>query len=223
MTSNDIIALPLGSIVAYWEKHGCDPVTGTKGCLRKEYRVNRVSDWPINALVLAWGTKWRDFHPTAEYVLVERYIRYGNKGKWRPSDFADTYEKVLESVDGKSIALCPVLIELKKIQESAADDYKKMLEIKAAKDEEERIKSELKEASDKAWGRMWKSKRYGYLAKKWKYFVDACTVGDKIEIHSDTVCMNLYLAILSATTVVSKAKAIRIFLNEAKKRLGLYY
>lgn len=208
--------LDFGEIIAYSEK---DSLTGP-GILRQEWRVSRVTDWPADDLVFAWGDSWRRYKPFAEFVLDQRYIRSGVEKPWRPFESANTYEQALGYIDSRAIPACPVLIELNRKRDEQIEKQGREREKVEQEKRSHEEKARLKKESEAAFGRMSKSKRFGHRAQEWHAFVVRHgNDHDRDMIRNDEKALQAYDAVMVATAVNAKASAIRRFFVEVR-RLG---
>ena len=202
------------ALVAYTERESHDPETGEPGIFRKEWRVRRVKDFTQGELENQFGPRWRETRPFAEYVLEERYIKYGKEEPWTPHDAANTRKEALEYVDSNAVAVDPTLKRIQEArteyrqQQEAEIEQKRLVEIDI---EERRRKKEL---STDAFNRMMagKNKIWG---ERWNAFIEAHR-GDQAFLDSakeNEGFMRAYDAIFEAVTVPAKVKAIKTFLQ----------
>jgi len=204
-------------IVAYSERDSADPLTGRPGILRKEWQVVLLRDARRDYdLEAAWGPDWMNYRPGAGYVLLQRYIRRGVVGPWAPLEAANSWKQALEYIDNHAVACCDTLQEIQRarVEAAAAEAARKReaAEAKAAADEADR---KLK-ASRAAFDRLWESPRDGQWARRWNAFIAERCADERYKsiVMQDAVYMTAYQAVMNATTLPSKRKAIREFFKK---------
>jgi len=221
----------MDKLAACLERESCDPITGEPGILRKEFRVDLISDWDYEALQNAWGTDWQWHSPGASHVLAMRYIRRGVEEPWEPFQSANSFEHALEYIDDKATPLCSELHNLQKRRAEAAAEVARR---EAEQREAEQRKAEhaqLLKASRDAFDRLHTGSTEGhYWCDRWNDatfqchereekqpgFLSTLATGDFRELHD---------AVIFATKVPAKRKAIKAALAwlEANVQIGGCY
>ena len=204
----------LTQLVAYLERESMDPVSGEAGILRKEWRVDPVSAWAEDDLILAWSDRWRRYRPEAAVVLTVRYIRRGVEEPWHPFEAANTFKQALEYIDSGAVACCPEMQELIDLRERCRLEQE---EKDRLAQREKQLQDDLrrkKKASSDAFERLMESPTGREWAIKWNEVIRQllCLEGMKVSLGENAQFVRLHAAVVDATTVPSKRKAIKICL-----------
>jgi hypothetical protein len=195
--------------------HERETSMGTK--LREEWRVRQrktpADDDAARALVGPYGTIDGPFNQE------RRYIRDGVEGPWETIGFYMSKTKALEDLylHKNGVALDPQLVKIQEARAAKAEADAKALEEARARDEERDRVHLSKQASEQAFVRMKQSPKTAKMAEEW----NAAMVRLKPrsgEFAKDPEFMRLYNAAIGATTVPSKAKAMRLLLEYARTK-----
>jgi len=204
----------MDKLAACLERESCDPITGELGILRKEFRVDLISDWGYEALQNAWGSTWQRHSPFATHLLATRYIRRGVEEPWTPFNSANSFEHALEYIDDKATPLCSELYNLQKLRAEAAAEAARLKveqrEAEYAREEQDRLRA----ASEAAWVRLRDGSPVGSeLCSRWNTAVRVCLdrAGHDSEFKARVTELfrSLHDAVIFATKVPAKRKAIK--------------
>lgn len=204
----------MDSIVAYSERESMDPITGADGILRKEWRVRPIAELAPDVLADAFGADWRRHSPGAEWILEKRYIRRGTDEGWKPFQTLNRRSDAWRYIDSPSVPVDPEMIEwaaaLQRRREEQAMIDARAREERAAIE----LKSQLQRLSRTAWDKLRTGKDSRWTVA-WDNYVKAHFGDDeyKAKCEADDAFMAAYRLAVDTTTVPSKRKAIRLFLQ----------
>jgi len=187
--------------------------------IRTEWRIRTVAEVGENALAESFVVDWRRYNDGI-YVLEERYIKDGVEEPWEPFCVVREIEDAFEMMPGFPIVAVSERFKLynQKIDEQLAKEKAEKLRREEKEErqcEQQREKLELRIKSEQAFQKLKHSKCEAWrnLPGKWNAYFEEHK-GDKKYIDTrrkDEIYMKLYMNVLEAVTMASKAKAIRLF------------
>jgi len=202
----------MSEIIAYseWSLGWKDQQT-----IRKEWRIRLLEQVGLATLNAAWGPRWPVLYPGSTHVIEQRYVRDGNAEPWKPHHPASSREDALRCIPHDAISVDPELIALQKSWRLEAQE---LAQKKAEEDRDAQRRAEeeaQQEQSQAAFARLTTSPSAANrrCAEAWNTFVKQASDRTKARVRVDPELRPLYDAVMMATDVPSKRRAIREFLE----------
>lgn len=206
---------PRGRIVAFLERHRDDPMTGEPGILRDEWRVEKVPPAELEELYR------RGASVRGSIGLYHRYIRRGVEEPWTLFDVYANRKAALDSIDWSATPVAADLtrMHVKRQAKAVADQTaRERRDAAAARDMK---LAGLRKQSSAAFDRMLASsnERYQQLALSWNDIVrgfQSLPKAQRERLRKNHEFKMLHDAVIEATTIPAKAKAIAAFMKQGR-------